>query len=1084
MSANSVDSAQYVDGSIDLAHMSANSVDSDQYVDGSVDFAHIQNVVANGLLVRNASDAGVLSEFVLASAQLMIGDGSGMTAAALSGDATMTNAGVVTITGASGDFAVSGDLSVTGEYIEVAISTLEVDDLTITLAKNASSSATADGAGIVVDGASATLLYDHTGTQWEFNKPLEVQGHLLPQATATYDLGSTGLGWNDLHLDSGGVINFDNSDVTITHSSNTITVAGGTIVTAALTATTITTSGNIELGHASDTTIARSGSGDITIEGNAVYRAGGTDVPVTDGGTGASSLTDGGVLLGSGTGAITAMAVLSDGEMIVGDGSTDPVAESGATLRTSIGVGTGDSPQFTAIELGHASDTTIARSGSGAITVEGTAVLLAGAQTGITTDYNTGRKVGRDADNLIDFATTDNKLIFRVEGVNEVELVQNALEPVTDDGVALGTTSLGWSDLHLATGGVINWADGEMTITEGDANTLTVAGGTFATAALTTSTIVASGIIKTDDATEATSTTDGSLQTDGGLSVVKSAVIGDDLDLLSNGAILNIGSAQKFIATHANANNTLTVTANHRLAFGDAGDYIAGDGTDISIVGSNEINLDAATVDINASTAVTVDTPSVTITDTTTSSATEGGFLRLASNDGAVMASGHRLGVIEFAGAEDTSNTITVGARIEALCDATWSASENGADLVFYTTDGNNAQSEVLRLDSNKLATFAAGITATGNILPAAAGTPNIGSTSAEFGHVYLADAKNVHFGSDQDFTLGFNTDYSAPVLDTKASTLWVISSGETTEKPEIYFSNAANDTSAGHFTFYKSRGWGGSANRIVADDDYLGTINWSGDDGDNSSTSYAKIFAQSSDITAGDQCGKITFQVVDDTSLHSILTLGGRDIANSTECEVTVNDGSVDCNFRVESNGNTHMLFVDGGNNGVGIGIDTARGGLTVVNDYQSTAFESLLSDGQFNGDVLRYSPGADDTLTAGALYFLHTDGTWNATDASAVATGGSQLLGVGLGGSSRTVGALTRGFIRIPSGQVETLPGSGACDGLPVYVSETAGKITFTAPSANASIVRIVGYAIDDDSSDVLVFFDPDKSWVEVSA
>ena len=41
MSANSVDSDQYVDGSIDLVHMSANSVDSDQYVDGSIDLAHM-----------------------------------------------------------------------------------------------------------------------------------------------------------------------------------------------------------------------------------------------------------------------------------------------------------------------------------------------------------------------------------------------------------------------------------------------------------------------------------------------------------------------------------------------------------------------------------------------------------------------------------------------------------------------------------------------------------------------------------------------------------------------------------------------------------------------------------------------------------------------------------------------------------------------------------------------------------------------------------------------------------------------------------------------------------------------------------
>ena len=63
----------------------------------------------------------------------------------------------------------------------------------------------------------------------------------------------------------------------------------------------------------------------------------GTDVTVAHGGTGVSTLTDGGILLGSGTGAITAMAVLTDGQMIVGDGTTDPVAESGATLRTSIG---------------------------------------------------------------------------------------------------------------------------------------------------------------------------------------------------------------------------------------------------------------------------------------------------------------------------------------------------------------------------------------------------------------------------------------------------------------------------------------------------------------------------------------------------------------------------------------------------------------------------------------------------------------------------------------------------------------------------------------------------------------------------
>ena len=140
----------------------------------------------------------------------------------------------------------------------------------------------------------------------------------------------------------------------------------------------------IELGAAADTTIARASAGNLTVEGNAIYRAGGTDVPVADGGTGTSSLTDGGVLIGNGTGAVVAMAVLADGEMIVGDGTTDPVAESGATLRTSVGVGTGDSPQFTGVNVGHASDSTLTRGAAGLLEVEGVRLVTVSATQSLT----------------------------------------------------------------------------------------------------------------------------------------------------------------------------------------------------------------------------------------------------------------------------------------------------------------------------------------------------------------------------------------------------------------------------------------------------------------------------------------------------------------------------------------------------------------------------------------------------------------------------------------------------------------------------------------------------------------------------
>ena len=134
--------------------------------------------------------------------------------------------------------------------------------------------------------------------------------------------------------------------------------------------------------------------------------------------------------------------------------------------------------------------------------------------------------------------------------------------------------------------------------------------GNSAMAQLTTS-----GRVIVDDATEATSTTDGSLQTDGGLSVAKSAVIGDDLDLLSDGAIMNIGSTSKFTLTALDANNAVMASANHRLAFGDAGEYIAGDGTDLSIVSSGLVSVTGDTNivgTLSADTSLTLDTTTIT----------------------------------------------------------------------------------------------------------------------------------------------------------------------------------------------------------------------------------------------------------------------------------------------------------------------------------------------------------------------------------------------------------------------------------------------------------------------------------------
>jgi hypothetical protein len=146
-----------------------------------------------------------------------------------------------------------------------------------------------------------------------------------------------------------------------------------------------------------------------------------------------------------------------------------------------------------------------------------------------------------------------------------------------------------------------------------------------------------------------------------------------------------------------------------------------------------------------------------------------------------------------------------------------------------------------------------------------------------------------------------------------------------------------------------------------------------------------------------------------------------------------------------------------------------------STTSNYQLVTFENQLSDGEGGGERLIYSPGANDTLTAGQIYFLHTDGTWDQADGSAMSTGGNQLLAVGFAGSSQQVGVLLRGFVRIPSTEILNVPGSGAVDGLPVYVSTTAGHFDFTPPSSSGEFVRAVGHAIDDDGGDVLVYFNP---------
>lgn len=77
---------------------------------------------------------------------------------------------------------------------------------------------------------------------------------------------------------------------------------------------------------------------------------------------------------------------------------------------------------------------------------------------------------------------------------------------------------------------------------------------------------------------------------------------------------------------------------------------------------------------------------SARLVNTVASSSLQGAGIMAAHDDGAVMASGDRLGFLLFAGARDTAGTLSSAISISGFSDGTWSGSSTPAYLLFETT--------------------------------------------------------------------------------------------------------------------------------------------------------------------------------------------------------------------------------------------------------------------------------------------------------------------------------------------------------------------------------------------------------------
>ena len=148
------------------------------------------------------------------------------------------------------------------------------------------------------------------------------------------------------------------TDTPITRvSAGVIAVNGSTVLTGAAPAVT-----TIELGHASDTTLERASAGVMSVQGKSVYMAAGTDVAVTDGGTGVSTLAAGGIVVGNGTSDVNVVAPGAATEILVGGGAGLAPAW-GTDIPTAVTIG---SAYITRVG---GTDVTVADGGTGASTL-------------------------------------------------------------------------------------------------------------------------------------------------------------------------------------------------------------------------------------------------------------------------------------------------------------------------------------------------------------------------------------------------------------------------------------------------------------------------------------------------------------------------------------------------------------------------------------------------------------------------------------------------------------------------------------------------------------------------------------------
>jgi len=335
---NAINSEHYVDGSIDRAHLAADIVDgtkiaddvinSEHYAAGSIDFEHIQNITGNSVLVRNASSSGVVSSIAVADTEILIGDGTGFVNEPITGDITMANTGVVTMTAA-----------------QTNITSLLATDIKI-----------GEDNQTKIDFETADEIHFYAANAHQIKL---VDGALVPVTDNDIDLGTSSLEFKNAFFD--GTVTSDafagplTGNVTGNASGTAATVTGAaqSSITSLGTLTTLTVD-DITINAS---TISDAGTMTMDIGGDLNIDVGGGDIRIKDDGTSKANI-------GVGTGILAIQNMTSDADIsfIVSDNGSNVNALilDGENAGNATFNGTVTAPTFIGAVTGNASSATTA----------------------------------------------------------------------------------------------------------------------------------------------------------------------------------------------------------------------------------------------------------------------------------------------------------------------------------------------------------------------------------------------------------------------------------------------------------------------------------------------------------------------------------------------------------------------------------------------------------------------------------------------------------------------------------------------------------------------------------------------------